>query len=460
MYPLKQSTAVTLAFFAHDVNGDGVTGMVDGGFTKRISKGGGAFAAMTVTVSEMENGWYSIPLSTSHTDTLGVLTISLSNASCKRVNLQFRVDARVPDDLAYPATSGRSLGVDASGRIDLGSWLGASPLALTSQRVEALVGAMAAGVVTAAAVATDAIDNDAIAANAVTEIQSGLATSAALATAQSDLDDIQTRLPAALVSGRIDASVGAMAAGVVTAAAVATDAIDNDAIAANAITEIQAGLATAAALATVQADTDDIQTRLPAALVGGRMDALVGAMANDVLTAAAIAASAITSSEAPALANLDAAVSTRATAAMLSDVHDTVDDVHNDIGTIQADTDNIQTRLPAALVSGRMDASIGAMGASVLTAAAFAAGAIDANALANDAAEEIALKVLTWASSNWESAAGVKSLGAAVMKAVHRIRDNAGTLQIFRSDGATVHASQTVTTDDTLKPIDELSGAA
>jgi hypothetical protein len=46
------------------------------------------------------------------------------------------------------------------------------------------------------------------------------------------------------------------------------------------------------------------------------------------------------------------------------------------------------------------------------------------------------------------------------MKAVHRIRDNAGTLQIFRSDGATVHASQTVTTDDTLKPIDELSGAA
>lgn len=392
MYPLKQSTAVTLAFFAHDVNGDGVTGMVDGGFTKRISKGGGAFAAMTVTVSEMENGWYSIPLSTSHTDTQGVLTISLSNAGCKRVNLQFRVDARVPDDLAYPATSGRSLGVDASGRIDLGSWLGAAPLALTSQRVEALVGAMAANVVTAAAVATDAIDNDAIAANAVTEIQSGLATSAALATAQSDLDDIQTRLPAALV--------------------------------------------------------------------GGRMDALVGAMANDVLTAAAIAASAITSSEAPALANLDAAVSTRATATMLTDVHDTVDDVHNDIGTIQADTDNIQTRLPAALVSGRMDASIGAMGASVLTAAAFAAGAIDANALANDAVEEIALKVLTWASSNWESAAGVKSLGAAVMKAVHRIRDNAGTLQIFRSDGATVHASQTVTTDDTLKPIDELSGAA
>lgn len=61
---------------------------------------------------------------------------------------------------------------------------------------------------------------------------------------QADTEDIQTRLPAALVSGRIDASVGAMAAGVVTAAAVATDAIDADAIAADAVTEIQAGLST------------------------------------------------------------------------------------------------------------------------------------------------------------------------------------------------------------------------
>lgn len=71
---------------------------------------------------------------------------------------------------------------------------------------------------------------------------------------QADTDDIQTRLPAALVSGRIDASVGAMAANVltatainadaITAAKIATNAIDADAIAADAVTEIQAGLAT------------------------------------------------------------------------------------------------------------------------------------------------------------------------------------------------------------------------
>lgn len=102
MYPIKQSTAETVPFFAFDANGDGVTGLVDGGFTKRISKGSGAFAAMTVTITEMENGWYSFPLSSSHSDTLGLLTISLSHASIKRVNLQWRVSARTLDELASP----------------------------------------------------------------------------------------------------------------------------------------------------------------------------------------------------------------------------------------------------------------------------------------------------------------------------------------------------------------------
>lgn len=44
----------------------------------------------------------------------------------------------------------------------------------------------------------------------------------------------------------------------------------------------------------VEADTVDIQARLPAALVGGRMDANVGAMASNVITAAATAADYVT----------------------------------------------------------------------------------------------------------------------------------------------------------------------
>jgi len=88
----------------------------------------------------------------------------------------------------------------------------------------------------------------------------------------------------------------------------------------------------------------------------------------------------------------------------------TATDIATAVAGVQADTDDIQTRLPAALVSGRIDASVGAMAANTLTATAiaadaitaakiangaidaatFAAGAIDAAALATDAVAEIA----------------------------------------------------------------------
>ncbi len=60
----------------------------------------------------------------------------------------------------------------------------------------------------------------------------------------------------------------------------------------------------------------------------------------------------------------------------------------------------------------------------------------------------------------FEGTAPKRSLGTATMKAVHRTRDNAGVLEVFRSDGVTVHASQAVTVDAADLPIDELGGAA
>lgn len=55
---------------------------------------------------------------------------------------------------------------------------------------------------------------------------------------EADTQDLQARTPAALVAGRIDASVGAMATDVLTSTALNT----------NAVTEIQSGLATAASI--------------------------------------------------------------------------------------------------------------------------------------------------------------------------------------------------------------------
>lgn len=89
---------------------------------------------------------------------------------------------------------------------------------------------------------------------------------------ETDTQDIQSRLPAALVSGRIDASVGAMAANVMTAAAAAADLT----------TEFQAGLATSSALSTLQTTADAIDaktTNLPsdpadASVIAARFDTI------------------------------------------------------------------------------------------------------------------------------------------------------------------------------------------
>ena len=102
---------------------------------------------------------------------------------------------------------------------------------------------IAADAIGASEIGTNAIDADSLAADAVTEIQAGLATSAALTTVQADTDNIQTRLPAALDTGRMDSAVNAIGADVITAASIAAGAIDAATFAASAIdnTAIAAG---------------------------------------------------------------------------------------------------------------------------------------------------------------------------------------------------------------------------
>lgn len=104
----------------------------------------------------------------------------------------------------------------------------------------------------------------------------GASVSADIAGVQSDTNDIQTRIPAALVSGRMDASVGAMAANTMTASALASDAV----------TEIQSGLATAAALATLD---DYVDTEVAAIKAKTDLIPASPAAVSDIPTAAAVA---------------------------------------------------------------------------------------------------------------------------------------------------------------------------
>jgi hypothetical protein len=74
--------------------------------------------------------------------------------------------------------------------------------------------------------------------------------------------------------------------------------------------------------------------------------------------------------------------------------------VKTDIDAILVDTGTtLDGRIPAALVSGRMDASVGAMAANVLTAAAINADALTAAKVAADVGTEIAAAVLTAATA-------------------------------------------------------------
>ena len=201
---ITQSAARNLMILMVD-SADHVTGKTGLTLTLTLSKDGGAFASISPTVTERGSGWYSVALTSSHTDTAG--------------------------DLVLHATS-----------------TGADP--------------------------TDVRD----------EVSAAPATAAQATAIETDTQDLQSRLPAALVSGRIDASVGAMAAGVVTAAAVATGAIDADALAADAVTEIQTGLATSSALADVQADVDAVAAGVAALPSAATTAAAVGALTKDGLT--------------------------------------------------------------------------------------------------------------------------------------------------------------------------------
>lgn len=114
---------------------------------------------------------------------------------------------------------------------------------------------------------------------AVLGTPAGASLSADVAAVQADTNDIQSRLPAALVSGRIDASVGAMAANVMTAAAAAADLT----------TELQAGLATAAALSTLDGKVDVVDGVVDAILVDTAEIGVAGAGLTALATAANLA---------------------------------------------------------------------------------------------------------------------------------------------------------------------------
>jgi len=272
----------------------------------------------------------------------------------------------------------------------------------------------AAGAIDAAAIATDAIGAAELATDAVTEIRSLVSGTSDSGTTTTMVDAARTEADADYWKGNwILFTSGTIIhqCRLITAFDPATDTITFAPATTQAV-----GTQTYEILPAGRADVALWLGTAVNALQAGRVDAFVGAMAAAVITSGAFAA-----------------------------------------GAIDNAAFNVTETLTANPAAGGIVAA--SFGAGAIDAAAIAADAIGASELAADAVNEIADGIMTRASSNWEATAPVKSLGTAVMKAVHRIRDLTGTLEIYRSNGTTIHASQPITTDAANAPIDELGGA-
>ena len=201
-------------------------------------------------------------------------------------------------------------------------------------------------------------------------------------------------------------------------------------------------LADIGGVATAAADGDPTATDLLFAYIKQLINILVGTAGVVTFPAAAAPANAVSLSE--------------IIRAIYDDTNELqVDDYPTSIAAIQADTDDIQTRLPAALVGGRIDASVGAMAAAVVTAAAVATGAIDADALAADAGTELADAIRARQLTESYAADGVApTLEQAVfqiMQILHEFAISGTTLTVKKLDGTTT--AMTFTLSDATNPV-------
>lgn len=89
---LKQSTAFELPVFMVD-SADHITGKTGLTLTITAGKAGGALASISPTVTERSNGWYTLSLTTSHTDTLGALVLHITSTGADTTDMTAQVIA-------------------------------------------------------------------------------------------------------------------------------------------------------------------------------------------------------------------------------------------------------------------------------------------------------------------------------------------------------------------------------
>lgn len=369
-WPSKKNAAFTVTFPIFDNDGDLVAGAA--ALDSEVSKDGGDFTDCTNEAAEIatSSGMYTLVLTSTemNADIIATITKTTTPNAKTAPNVMYS-SVRQIDDLAFPNVSGRGVDVDASGGVEVGSHqTGAITAAAFAAGAidnaafnvtETLTANPAAGGIVASSFGAGAIDANALAADAVTELRSLVSGTADSGSTTTMVDAARTEADAdywkglwiLFTSGTITGQVR-----LITGFDPATDTITFFPATTQAV-----GTNTYEILPNARIDIGQWLGVTPNALISGRVDSNMQALAADVITAAALAA-----------------------------------DAGTEIGTaVWASATRTLTALGFTLVTGDFTAGF-------LTAALIATGAVDADALATDAVNEIADGLMTRASSNWK----------------------------------------------------------
>lgn len=226
----------------------GITGL-GSGLTVTMGKNGGALSSISPTVTERSNGWYTLSLTASHTDTLGELGFHVTGSGCDPSDFKHVV-------VAYNAFDGAYLGL--TGIDDLET-------RITAARA-GYIDNLSAGAVALASVCTEARLSELAAANL-----------------PADVDTLLSRLTS-LRAGYLDN----LSAGAVALASVCTSARLGELDAANLPTDISnvytrigapAGASIAADLVVIDNFVDDLEGRITSTRAGYLDNLSAGAVA-------------------------------------------------------------------------------------------------------------------------------------------------------------------------------------
>lgn len=191
---LRQSTAVDIGLGPFVDQADGVTPETSLTISQadvRLKKNGGSWAQKSDTnaATHEENGWYEVALNTTDTNTLGELLVAVNESGALPVWRIFQV---VPSNVYDAIVAGSDALQVHTNEITAGLIVAAT---------------FGAGAIDNNAIATDAIGSAELAASAVTEIQAGLSTLTA-AQVNSEVDTALADVGlTTTITGRIDVAV-------------------------------------------------------------------------------------------------------------------------------------------------------------------------------------------------------------------------------------------------------------